>query len=175
MCCKYSHRKVLKMLKRQQNFFQRVLVLNTARLFSFYRDSWSYWSWFCCCVFMFIMWIDIMLLVATDNCVYLHTSNNFMNLALKQTTRMFKLGSVSCIYHPTELFAGIAFLLHQSSVSLCRNPGEDSKMLVCDMCDKGYHTFCLQPAMDSLPTNGWRCKVGKTSCNPGCLIYDKIK
>lgn len=34
-------------------------------------------------------------------------------------------------------------------------------MLVCDMCDKGYHTFCLQPAMDSLPTNGWRCKVGK--------------
>lgn len=37
-------------------------------------------------------------------------------------------------------------------------------MLVCDMCDKGYHTFCLQPAMDSLPTNGWRCKVGK--CEP---------
>lgn len=42
------------------------------------------------------------------------------------------------------------------------------------MCDKGYHTFCLQPAMDSLPTNGWRCKVGKTSCNAGWLIYDKI-
>lgn len=34
-------------------------------------------------------------------------------------------------------------------------------MLVCDMCDKGYHTFCLQPAIDSLPTNGWRCQVGK--------------
>lgn len=45
--------------------------------------------------------------------------------------------------------------------SFFRNPGEDTKMLVCDMCDKGYHTFCLQPAMDSLPTNGWRCKVGK--------------
>lgn len=44
---------------------------------------------------------------------------------------------------------------------LCRNPGEDTKMLVCDMCDKGYHTFCLQPAIDSLPTNGWRCKVGQ--------------
>lgn len=44
---------------------------------------------------------------------------------------------------------------------LCRNPGEDTKMLVCDMCDKGYHTFCLQPAIDSLPTNGWRCKVRK--------------
>lgn len=40
-----------------------------------------------------------------------------------------------------------------------REPGEDTKMLVCDMCDKGYHTYCLQPAMDSIPTNGWRCKV----------------
>lgn len=35
-------------------------------------------------------------------------------------------------------------------------------MLVCDTCDKGYHTFCLQPAIDSLPTNGWRCKVRNT-------------
>lgn len=33
-------------------------------------------------------------------------------------------------------------------------------MLVCDMCDKGYHTFCLQPAIDDIPTNGWRCQVG---------------
>lgn len=59
----------------------------------------------------------------------------------------------------------------QPSFSLCRNPGEDTKMLVCDMCDKGYHTFCLQPAMESLPTNGWRCKVGKTIYNPGWLIF----
>lgn len=32
-------------------------------------------------------------------------------------------------------------------------------MLVCDACDKGYHTFCLQPAMDSLPTDPWKCRV----------------
>lgn len=59
----------------------------------------------------------------------------------------------------------------QLSFSLCRNPGEDTKMLVCDMCDKGYHTFCLQPAMESLPTNGWRCKVGKITYNAGWLIF----
>ncbi|KAG5268701.1 hypothetical protein AALO_G00215440 [Alosa alosa] len=40
----------------------------------------------------------------------------------------------------------------------CRNPGDDNKMLVCDMCDKGYHTYCLQPVMDSIPTGGWRCQ-----------------
>lgn len=32
-------------------------------------------------------------------------------------------------------------------------------MLVCDACDKGYHTFCLQPAMDSLPSDPWKCRV----------------
>ncbi|EPY88415.1 hypothetical protein CB1_000174005 [Camelus ferus] len=40
----------------------------------------------------------------------------------------------------------------------CKQSGEDSKMLVCDTCDKGYHTFCLQPVMKSVPTNGWKCK-----------------
>lgn len=57
-------------------------------------------------------------------------------------------------------------------------------MLVCDMCDKGYHTFCLQPAIDTLPTNGWRCKVRQTKNGFtvavyklyfGCLIKKKIQ
>jgi len=43
----------------------------------------------------------------------------------------------------------------------CRQPGDDNKMLVCDTCDKGYHTFCLMPVMTTIPKNGWKCKVGK--------------
>lgn len=34
-------------------------------------------------------------------------------------------------------------------------------MLVCDACDKGYHTFCLQPAMESLPSDPWKCRVSR--------------
>ena len=44
-------------------------------------------------------------------------------------------------------------------VCVCRQPGDDIKMLVCDTCDKGYHTFCLRPAMTTIPKNGWKCKV----------------
>lgn len=47
-----------------------------------------------------------------------------------------------------------------------RQPGEDSKMLVCDACDKGYHTFCLQPAMDSLPSDPWKCRVSHICHSP---------
>ncbi|XP_059154742.1 histone-lysine N-methyltransferase 2C-like isoform X4 [Physella acuta] len=39
----------------------------------------------------------------------------------------------------------------------CRTASDDSKMLVCDKCDKGYHTFCLKPAMTTIPKNGWKC------------------
>ena len=41
-------------------------------------------------------------------------------------------------------------------------------MLVCDMCDKGYHTFCLKPVMTSIPKNGWKCKV---STNENCHLH----
>lgn len=69
---------------------------------------------------------------------------------------------VSCQCHPLSTCVTLPLSRsHSLFLSPIRNPGEDTKMLVCDMCDKGYHTFCLQPAMDSLPTNGWRCKVGK--------------
>ena len=44
-----------------------------------------------------------------------------------------------------------------------RQPGDDNKMLVCDTCDKGYHTFCLRPVMTTIPKNGWKCKVCVTS------------
>ena len=50
-----------------------------------------------------------------------------------------------------------------------RQPGDDNKMLVCDTCDKGYHTFCLRPAMTTIPKHGWKCKVQRVKMkgNPG--------
>lgn len=62
-----------------------------------------------------------------------------------------------------------------------RQPGEDSKMLVCDTCDKGYHTFCLKPVMTAIPKNGWKCKVRWLKWQMGwafqaktvLIIYDK--
>lgn len=40
-----------------------------------------------------------------------------------------------------------------------RQPGEDSMMLVCEACDKGYHTFCMEPAIEGVPADSWKCKV----------------
>lgn len=43
---------------------------------------------------------------------------------------------------------------------LYRQPGDDNRMLVCDLCDTGYHTYCLDPPMSTIPKTGWKCLVG---------------
>jgi histone-lysine N-methyltransferase MLL3 len=41
----------------------------------------------------------------------------------------------------------------------CRQPGDESKLLSCDTCDKAYHIFCIRPALSSIPKHSWKCKV----------------
>lgn len=35
-------------------------------------------------------------------------------------------------------------------------------LLVCERCDKAYHTYCLTPPLDHRPSVGWSCKVRHT-------------
>ncbi|KAL4238527.1 PHD finger protein 10 [Mactra antiquata] len=37
----------------------------------------------------------------------------------------------------------------------CMDPYDEDKMLFCDKCDRGYHTFCV--GLKSLPTGQWDC------------------
>ncbi|VDM02062.1 unnamed protein product [Schistocephalus solidus] len=34
---------------------------------------------------------------------------------------------------------------------------DETKMLVCDVCDKGFHTYCLKPPVTNIPKNGFKC------------------
>eukprot|EP00035_Acanthoeca_spectabilis_P011599 m.204627 g.204627 ORF g.204627 m.204627 type:complete len:891 (-) comp15395_c0_seq1:6373-9045(-) len=52
--------------------------------------------------------------------------------------------------------------------TVCTDAGDDDKMLFCDVCDRGYHTFCVN--LNKLPKGRWVCKLcgmcascGKTS------------
>lgn len=56
----------------------------------------------------------------------------------------------------------------------CADPGHEDKLMICDGCDAGYHTFCLNPPLSRPPLGkvvvylhfqslnrvlkgGWRC------------------
>ena len=40
---------------------------------------------------------------------------------------------------------------------VCCEGGEDSRMLLCDGCDLGFHTFCLRPRLLRIPAGQWFC------------------
>uniref|UniRef100_A0A915IZY6 PHD-type domain-containing protein n=1 Tax=Romanomermis culicivorax TaxID=13658 RepID=A0A915IZY6_ROMCU len=40
--------------------------------------------------------------------------------------------------------------------SICSKLDEEDKMLFCDRCDRGYHTFCV--GLNRLPSGRWICQ-----------------
>lgn len=46
----------------------------------------------------------------------------------------------------------------------CMDPYDEDKMLFCDKCDRGYHTFCV--GLKSLPTGQWDCSSCRGDTTP---------
>ena len=40
--------------------------------------------------------------------------------------------------------------------SICERPDDEAHMLVCD-CKKGFHIYCLSPALNAVPEGDWTC------------------
>ena len=39
----------------------------------------------------------------------------------------------------------------------CGRADNEDKILLCDLCDKGWHMFCLRPPLKSIPKGEWYC------------------
>jgi hypothetical protein len=42
---------------------------------------------------------------------------------------------------------------------VCDECDRQDRMLVCDFCDAGYHTDCLDPPLDKVPSSKWLCPL----------------
>lgn len=40
---------------------------------------------------------------------------------------------------------------------VCDREEPESHLLLCDLCNAGYHTFCLQPPLQQIPAGAWLC------------------
>ncbi|CAD5224354.1 unnamed protein product [Bursaphelenchus okinawaensis] len=45
--------------------------------------------------------------------------------------------------------------------TVCHKPDEEASMMCCDLCDRGYHTFCV--GLSKPPSGNWLCQY---YCNP---------
>ncbi len=43
----------------------------------------------------------------------------------------------------------------QEKCQICRRSTQPGCMLLCDGCDRGFHTFCLNPRLKSVPSGEW--------------------
>ena len=47
--------------------------------------------------------------------------------------------------------------------SICGDHKQGAKMLLCDGCNLGFHTFCLTPPLDEVPDGVWLCDACTTA------------
>ncbi|XP_004349098.2 hypothetical protein CAOG_02348 [Capsaspora owczarzaki ATCC 30864] len=42
---------------------------------------------------------------------------------------------------------------------VCLRPDDESKIILCDSCDHGYHVYCLHPPLPRVPDGDWYCPL----------------
>jgi len=40
---------------------------------------------------------------------------------------------------------------------VCHSPDDEAYMVLCDSCNKGWHTYCVHPALEKVPESLWIC------------------
>ena len=59
---------------------------------------------------------------------------------------------------------------------LCDCGDNEDELLLCDGCDKGFHTYCFKPKLDNIPDGDWYCYecVNKATNLKHCLVCGKV-
>ena len=79
-----------------------------------------------------------------------------------------------CLY---MLEASIAWdkSIMKANCQFCHSGDNEDKLLLCDGCDKGYHTYCFKPKMDNIPDGDWYCHecMNKATGERNCIVCGK--
>ena len=47
--------------------------------------------------------------------------------------------------------------LDSTQCETCGEGDDEPRLMLCDGCDRGWHTYCLRPKLPSVPRGEWRC------------------
>lgn len=63
-----------------------------------------------------------------------------------------------CTDHSNEFFERYPELKIDPWIcQTCNKNEKDYDVILCDGCDKGWHVFCLNPALSEIPKGDWFC------------------
>nr|CAI5824477.1 unnamed protein product [Callosobruchus analis] len=76
-----------------------------------------------------------------------------------------------CLY---SLESSIAWdkSIMKANCQFCHSGDNEDKLLLCDGCDKGYHTYCFKPKMENIPEGDWYCHecMNKATGERNCIV-----
>lgn len=63
----------------------------------------------------------------------------------------------------------------KANCQFCHSGDNEDKLLLCDGCDRGYHTYCFKPKMDNIPDGDWYCYecLNKATGEKNCIVCGK--
>ncbi|XP_043287942.1 bromodomain adjacent to zinc finger domain protein 2B isoform X2 [Venturia canescens] len=63
----------------------------------------------------------------------------------------------------------------KANCQFCHSGDNEDKLLLCDGCDRGYHTYCFRPKMENIPDGDWYCHecMNKATGERNCLVCGK--
>eukprot|EP00096_Caligus_rogercresseyi_P000226 TRINITY_DN1060_c0_g2_i14.p1 TRINITY_DN1060_c0_g2~~TRINITY_DN1060_c0_g2_i14.p1 ORF type:complete len:544 (-),score=165.63 TRINITY_DN1060_c0_g2_i14:399-2030(-) len=63
----------------------------------------------------------------------------------------------------------------QTFCESCGSDSQEDRLLLCDGCDLGYHTYCLSPALDNVPSGRWYCPTcSENGLQSDYLLEDRV-
>ncbi|KAL1132310.1 hypothetical protein AAG570_010266 [Ranatra chinensis] len=69
-----------------------------------------------------------------------------------------------------QTVGNLMFLLQ--NCQFCHSGDNEDKLLLCDGCDKGYHTYCFRPKMETIPDGDWYCHqcLNQAKGEKNCIV-----
>ncbi|KAI2810366.1 hypothetical protein BLOT_001527 [Blomia tropicalis] len=63
----------------------------------------------------------------------------------------------------------------RASCQFCGSGENEAQLLLCDLCDKGYHMYCFKPKMENVPSGDWFCFdcQNKNTIDKVCIVCGK--
>eukprot|EP01118_Nematostelium_gracile_P010570 TRINITY_DN365_c0_g1_i2.p1 TRINITY_DN365_c0_g1~~TRINITY_DN365_c0_g1_i2.p1 ORF type:complete len:846 (-),score=181.48 TRINITY_DN365_c0_g1_i2:4-2541(-) len=68
-----------------------------------------------------------------------------------------KISSLMLSKNPQQLEEYYINNRYDLTCELCGSSCDDEKLLLCDGCDRPYHTYCLTPPLLEVPSSSWYC------------------
>ena len=56
---------------------------------------------------------------------------------------------------------------------ICGSRNQEALMILCEVCNMGYHTFCLPAPLDKVPDMRWKCDVHRWHSNTKSCVKQR--